>query len=37
MSNTCPGPVEDKYFEDYEAGRVYKLGSVHGRGTKELE
>ena len=28
MSNTFPGPGEDKYFEDYEAGRVYKLGSV---------
>ena len=28
MSNIFPGPGEDKYFEDYEAGRVYKLGSV---------
>ena len=28
MSNTFPGPGEDKYFEDYEAGRVYRLGSV---------
>jgi len=28
MSNDFPGPGEDKYFEDYEAGRVYKLGSV---------
>ena len=28
MSNIFPGPGEDKYFEDYEAGRVYELGSV---------
>ena len=28
MSNSFPGPGEDKYFEDYEAGRVYELGSV---------
>ena len=28
MSNDFPGPGEDKYFEDYEAGRVYKLGSI---------
>ena len=28
MSNNFPGPGEDKYFEDYEAGRVYELGSV---------
>ena len=28
MSKLFPGPGEDKYFEDYEAGRVYKLGSV---------
>ena len=28
MSNTFPGPGEDKYFEDYEAGRVYELGSI---------
>ncbi|MEE3280124.1 MAG: MaoC/PaaZ C-terminal domain-containing protein, partial [Pseudomonadota bacterium] len=28
MNNSFPGPGEDKYFEDYEAGRVYELGSV---------
>ena len=28
MGKIFPGPGEDKYFEDYEAGRVYKLGSV---------
>ena len=28
MSNIFLDPREDKYFEDYEAGRVYKLGSV---------
>ena len=28
MSNICPDRVEDKYFEDYEVGQVYKLGSV---------
>ena len=28
MSKLFPGPGEDKYVEDYEAGRVYKLGSV---------
>ena len=28
MSDNFPYPWEDKYFEDYEAGRVYKLGSV---------
>ena len=28
MSKLFPGPGEDKYFEDYEEGRVYELGSV---------
>ena len=28
MSNIFPDPWEDKYFEDYEVDRVYKLGSV---------
>ena len=28
MRKIFPDPGEDKYFEDYEAGRVYKLGSV---------
>ena len=28
MSNNFPDSWEDKYFEDYEVDRVYKLGSV---------
>ena len=28
MSDNFPDPWEDKYFEDYEVDRVYKLGSV---------
>ena len=28
MSKNFPKPGEDKYFEDYETGRVYRLGSV---------
>ena len=28
MSNNFPDPWEDKYFEDYEVDRIYKLGSV---------
>ena len=37
MSNIFPGPGEDKYFEDYEAGRVYKLGSVEVEAAEVIE
>ncbi len=35
--NTFTTPIDDRYFEDYEAGAVYQLGSVEVDETEVIE